>query len=205
MTEKRDKKALKHLYKDAVLKAVIPTLKAPKPIVSDGVYQDLTKAIVYQQISTKAADNIYARYLALIEFDVHNTAKPLAFDFDELRGVGLSRQKAGYVQNIAAFFTEEKIKEDFWEDKSDEEIIKYLTQVKGVGVWTVQMMLIFTLGRPDVFPIEDLAVRNAMKAVYGLTSEKKELRKELIEIANAWSPYQSLGSRYMWAWWREHR
>lgn len=205
MSKRGDKKALEHLYKDPVLKRVIPSLDAPKPIVSDGVYQDLTRAIVYQQISTKAADNIYGRYLELMAFDVHNTEFPLQFSIDELRSVGLSKQKAGYIQNIAGFFTEEKIKENYWEDKSDEAIINYLTQIKGVGVWTVQMILIFSLGRPDVFPIDDLAVRKAMQAVYGLKSEKKVLRKELTSIAEKWMPYRSLASRYMWAWMRANR
>lgn len=205
MSKKRDKKGLKHLSQDLNMADVIDQLNAPKPVVSEGVYQDLTKAIVYQQISTKAADNIYGRYLQLIEFDVHNTAKPLDFELEILRGVGLSRQKAGYIQNIATFFTEARIEESYWEDQSDEEIIKYLTQIKGVGVWTVQMILIFSLGRPDVFPIDDLAIRNAMKRVYKLDSEKTKLRKELIAIAEKWSPYQSLASRYMWQWLRENR
>jgi len=192
MSRKRDKKGLEFLSNDAVMAGVIKELHAPKPVVSDGVYQDLTKAIVYQQISTKAADNIYGRYLELIEFDV-------------LKSVGLSKQKAGYIQNISEFFTEEKIGETYWEDKSDDEILKYLTQIKGVGVWTVQMILIFSLGRPDVFPIDDLAIRNAMKRLYGLDMEKKKLRKALIKIADHWSPHRSLGSRYMWQWLRENR
>jgi len=205
MSRKRDKKGLEFLSNDAVMAGVIKELHAPKPVVSDGVYQDLTKAIVYQQISTKAADNIYGRYLELIEFDVHNTEKPMQFEFDVLKSVGLSKQKAGYIQNISEFFTEEKIGETYWEDKSDDEILKYLTQIKGVGVWTVQMILIFSLGRPDVFPIDDLAIRNAMKRLYGLDMEKKKLRKALIKIADHWSPHRSLGSRYMWQWLRENR
>jgi DNA-3-methyladenine glycosylase II len=81
---------------------------------------------------------------------------------------------------------------------SDAEVIQYLTQIKGVGKWTVQMILMFPMDRPNVFPIDDLGIRNVMKEMYGLELEKKELREKLIEIAENWHPYKSLASKYIW-------
>ena len=199
------KSILDHLKSDPIMATIIEGLDAPKPIVSNGVYQDLTKAIVYQQISTKAADSIYGRYLELIGMDVHNVHLPNEIDFDTLRSVGLSKQKATYIQNISAFFESEKIKDSDWESKSDEEIISYLSQIKGVGVWTVQMMLIFSLGRSDVFPDLDYAIQIAVKKNYKLKTEKTALLKEMRQLAEQWKPYRSFASRYLWQWLRENR
>ena len=87
-----------------------------------------------------------------------------------------------------------------WSSLSDDVIIKELTQIKGVGKWTVQMILMFTLGRPDVFPIDDLVVRNNMIRLYGVETKGKVMRQTLEEIAAKWSPYRSWGSRYIWKW-----
>lgn len=202
---KIDQKALRHLKKEKTLFKVITGLDAPKPAEPNGVYHDLTKAIIYQQISVKAADSIYKRYLELIDFEIDNVERPAEIAFDDLRSVGLSRQKANYIQNISTFFTEEKIHDDIWEEKTDEEIIKYLTQIKGVGEWTVQMILIFTLLRPDVLPVKDYAIQVAIKRIYKLETEKSALIKDMYRIAEAWKPYRSLASRYLWQWLRENR
>lgn len=202
---KIDQNALKHLHKEKTLSKVIASLEAPKPAIPNGVYHDLTKAIIYQQISVKAADSIYNRYLELIDFEIDNVERPAEIPFDDLRSVGLSRQKANYIQNISIFFSEEKIKEDGWDSMSDEEIIKYLTQIKGVGEWTVQMILIFTLLRPDVLPVKDYAIQVAMKRIYKLESEKAALIKDMYRIAEPWQPHRSLASRYLWQWLRENR
>ena len=199
------KKALAHLSKDLILKKIINKLDAPKPIVSDGVYADLIKAIIYQQISTKAADKIYERYTALVDFELQNPEVLLNTPFDDLRQAGLSRQKASYVQNIAEFFVAEKIKEDIWENMNDQDIVKYLTQIKGVGKWTVEMMLIFSLGRPDVFPDRDYAIQMVIKDLYDLKTDKTALIKDINVLAEMWSPYRTLASLYLWQWVRYNR
>ena len=193
-------KAINHISKDPVLKKIISTLDAPKPIVSNGVYADLIKAIIYQQISTKAADKIYERFSRLVELDLQNPLRLLSVDFEDLRGAGLSRQKASYVTNIADFFVDEKIKEDKWEKMNDQEIVDYLTQIKGVGKWTVEMMLIFSLGRPDVFPDRDYAIQMVIKDLYGLNTEKTALIKEINALALNWSPNRTLATLYLWQW-----
>jgi DNA-3-methyladenine glycosylase II len=201
----KTKKALNHISKDPVLKKIISTLDTPKPIVSNGVYADLIKAIIYQQISTKAADKIYERFTILVDLDLQNPLRLLSVDFEELRSAGLSRQKASYVSNIADFFVKEKIKEEMWDNMDDIEIINYLTQIKGVGKWTVEMMLIFSLGRPDVFPDRDYAIQMVIKDLYELKTEKTALIKEINALAMNWSPNRTLATLYLWQWVRHLR
>jgi DNA-3-methyladenine glycosylase II len=87
---------------------------------------------------------------------------------------------------------------DFLQTKSDEEIIAYLSQIKGVGKWTVQMILMFPMDRPNVFPVDDLGIQNAMKGLYSIALEKKELKAKMLEIASVWEPYRTLASKYLW-------
>jgi DNA-3-methyladenine glycosylase II len=202
---KKDKKAISHLQKDKVLAAVISAVPHPKISIPNNVLHDLIKAIVYQQISTKAADKIYHRLQELLDFDLSNPETILAVQEEDLKAVGLSRQKTSYVINIATFFKEEKIKDDLWEDLSDDEIIKYLTQIKGVGKWTVEMILIFTLYRDDIFPDGDYAIQVVMKELYKIKKEKKDLLLAMNKKAKKWIPYRSLASRYLWQHLREQR
>ena len=124
----------------------------------------------------------------------------MAMSTESLRGCGLSGQKSGYMQNIARFSIEEDLSDTFLQFMSDAEVLDYVSQIKGVGKWTVEMILMFALGREDVFPIDDLGIRNAMIALYGITSEKRALRTELDEIASKWSPYRSYACNLLWDW-----
>ena len=121
-------------------------------------------------------------------------------EVEDLRAVGLSRQKANYVKNVADFFIEQELLEKDWSNDSDESIIKLLTQIKGVGQWTVEMILMFTLHRPDVLPLDDLVIRNSMIALYGVEGKGKALKKKLLEVAEPWRPYRTWASRYLWQW-----
>jgi len=134
---------------------------------------------------------------ALFEDDP-NPVNLLEMEFDYLRNAGLSNQKANYVQNVARFFHEKKMMNFDWESLTDQEIIDLLTGIKGVGVWTTQMLLMFALNRNDVFPIGDLGIREGMKAIYKSNKEGKELRTELIKIADQWKPYRSIASKLIW-------
>ncbi|MGB0863679.1 MAG: DNA-3-methyladenine glycosylase family protein [Saprospiraceae bacterium] len=167
---------------------------------TEDVYFSLLRAINAQQLSVKAASTIFGRFLQLFE-----NGYPAAFvlkdmDFEALRSVGLSRQKAGYVLNVANYFYENKLQDANWEQYKDEEIIEMLTTIKGVGKWTVQMILIFSMNRMDVFPIDDLVVRQSMIKLYEVNPEqkKKALYSELTQIAEKWKPYRSVASRFMW-------
>lgn len=193
-----------HLVKDKTLHKVIATtdlLKLPK---SGNVFNELVKAIVYQQISYKAADSIYDRFTEKLGSENYLPDDLIKQKFEDLRSVGLSNQKAGYVQNIARFFKEKQLVDFDWNTMNDEEILDLLTQIKGVGTWTVHMILIFQLNRPDVFPDKDLAIQIVMKELYGITSEKRQLLVDMNKIAHKWSPFRSYASLYLWAWRRDN-
>ncbi len=185
--------------KDARLKQIIESVKDPiVPEPSVDIYFDLLQSIVSQQLSVKVAAIIWQRFLDLFP-DQYPTDCVLQQETDEvLRGVGLSRQKANYLRNVATFSIENGMDFELLSAKTDDEIIAYLTQIKGVGKWTVQMVLMFPMDRPNVFPVDDLGIQTKMIGHYNLKGEKKELRKQMLAIAESWEPYCSLASKYLW-------
>ncbi|HFA48660.1 MAG TPA: DNA-3-methyladenine glycosylase 2 family protein [Bacteroidetes bacterium] len=193
-----DKKIARHLSKDPVLKKLVETCPPPAFRKSVGLYPDLLRSIVGQQLSGKAAETIHGRFLGLFGDRSPRAKKLLSFEMEDLRSVGLSRQKASYLQNVSEFFLKEKIEHSDLEDMDDEAVIKYLTQIKGVGRWTVQMILMFSLNRPDVMPVDDLGIQNGMVKNYGLTGTGRALKQKMIETAEAWRPYRSYACWYMW-------
>jgi len=194
------KKGKSHLFKDPIFKRAMSSITALDLPKSGNVYNELVKNIVYQQISYKAADSIYGRFLKLLGKENYRPALLLKKDHEELRSVGLSNQKANYVKNISEFFQQEKLYKCDWSKLSDTEIVELLTQIKGVGTWTVEMILLFELERPDVFPYKDLAIQQSMQALYGLKLEKRALTDKMQEIAETWKPYRSLATLYLWSW-----
>ncbi|MEO0776434.1 MAG: DNA-3-methyladenine glycosylase 2 family protein, partial [Bacteroidota bacterium] len=118
----------------------------------------------------------------------------------DLRGVGLSRQKAQYFTNVARFTLREKLRSLDWSTYSDAGIMDFLGQIKGVGPWTVQMILLFSLGRPDVFPVKDLIIAQSMVKLYGVEAQGRAQLARLEAIAEAWRPYRSTACRYLWRW-----
>ncbi len=189
------------LLKDKQLSTVISSFSMKDNyIMEPDIFQALIYSIISQQISVKVASVIYKRFLDLYGLDMPKPESILNTPFETLRSVGLSRQKTNYILNISAFFNEAEHQNINWESLSDEEVIQKLTQIKGVGVWTAQMILMFTLNRPDVFPIGDLAIVNGMKKIYDLEQieDKKELKTKLLEISNKWSPYRTYACLYIW-------
>ncbi len=178
------------------------------PGLPDPVYLALLESIVSQQISVKAADAIFARFRALFPDQYPHADALLLKTTDELRSAGLSFQKIKYLQSVAEFSLQPSgatpaFDRTHLDALTDEEIVQYLVPIKGVGRWTVEMLLIFVLDRPDVFPIDDLVIRQRMMRAYpdqtnGLTG--KALYKILHEIADAWRPYRTTASRYLWRW-----
>jgi DNA-3-methyladenine glycosylase II len=187
-----------HLSKDARLAELIKTIKLPELNPDGDVYAALTRSIVSQQLSTKAAATIYGRFLDLFNNRYPDIETVLSSSIDELRAVGLSRQKASYIQNVATFFQHKAIVD--WSKLSDDQIIEQLTAIKGVGKWTVKMILMFTLSRLNVLPLDDLAIRTRMVQLYEVTIIGRALKPELTEIAEIWQPYRSVACRYLWAW-----
>ena len=193
-----DKKIARHLSKDLILKKLIKECPPPAFRISQGLYPDLLRSIVGQQLHGKAAETIHGRFLDLFKDGTPHVKKLLSMDMETLRSVGLSRQKASYIQNVSAFFLKEKIEHSDLDDMTDEAIIEYLTQIKGVGRWTVEMILLFSFQRPDVLPLDDLGIRNGMIAQYGIAETGRALKKRMMEVAEIWRPYRSYACWYMW-------
>lgn len=191
-------KIIQHLSLDPRMAAVIPHITLHEVEIHNDIYHDLLNSIVSQQLSVKAAATIYSRFLDLFPNRQAHAEFVATTDLEILRGVGLSYQKAGYIKNIAAYWIDNQEDMKNWLDMSDDDIIKELTQIKGVGKWTVQMILMFRLNRLDVFPIDDLGIRQGMVKIYGLEETGKDLIKKLHEIAEAWRPYRSVACRYVW-------
>jgi DNA-3-methyladenine glycosylase II len=188
----------RHLSKDPVLAKLVKKIPFPQSSNTKGVYQDLLGSIISQQLSGKVATVIENRFLALFEDGVPHTEKVTALEIPVLRSVGLSNQKATYMRNVAEFFQREKLENHDWASMADEDIIRYLTQIKGVGKWTVEMILMFSLRRPDVLPVDDYGIQSAIVQLYGLTETKKALRDRMVEIAEPWRPYRTYACYYLW-------
>jgi len=161
----------------------------------------LIGSIMSQQLSTKVAAVIHKRFLALYDDKEPAPQQVLNTPLTTLRSIGLSNAKASYVHNVAQFFVENDITDKKLKRMSNEEIIELLTQIKGVGQWTVEMLLMFTLGREDVFAIDDWGLRQSMIKLYKLDeTDKKLLREKLIKISLKWSPYRTYACIYLWQW-----
>ena len=141
---------------------------------------------------------IWNRFTDLFVDGYPDAESLLSKEHELLRNIGLSNNKANYVKNVAEFYLDNDMSFDYLQAMSDEQIIDYLTQIKGVGKWTVQMILMFPMDRPNVFPIDDLGIQNSMKNLYGINLEKKELKIRMNEISMKWDPYRSLASKYLW-------
>ena len=158
-------------------------------------FKSLLRSIIYQQLSGKAASKIHNRFLAIYDSDSHPTPDEVKLtSSDVLRSVGLSRQKISYIKNLCDFSLNNNIENI--DQLSDDEISKQLTQIKGIGQWTVDMFLMFTLNRLDVFPFGDLGVKKGLKKFENLKELPSE--KEMDSLSKKWSPYRSLAAWYMW-------
>lgn len=187
------------LHKDPKLSPIVHhcTITVPEP--QTRVFDQLLKSIISQQLSTKAAATIYARFLATFDPDQDTADQILKKEFQDFKAVGLSAQKANYIRHVAQHFTEHQLLNVDWQSWSDDAILDELTKIKGVGKWTAEMILMFTLGREDILPLDDLIIRNNMIKLYQVTTEKKQLMDDLKKIAEAWRPYRSYACYYLWA------
>ncbi len=190
---------IEHYRKDPVLYRAIRGLDIEiKPELNIDIYVSLLNSIVSQQLSIKVVRIIWQRFTDLFPMGYPDANQLLATDHRILRKVGLSNSKANYLKNVAEFSLAHDMSFEYLHEMSDEEVISYLTRIKGVGRWTVQMILMFPMDRPNVFPVDDLGIQNVMRDLYDLDLDRKELRKRLMEIADHWDPYRSLASKYIW-------
>jgi DNA-3-methyladenine glycosylase II len=191
-------KHIAHLKKDKKMSKVMEKTRPYAPKKEKDLYYVLLRSIAGQQLSVKAAATIWERFLGLFPKKYPEPKLLVKMSDTKLRAVGFSYQKAGYLKNIARFNIENKIDHVSLGKMNDEEIIEYLTQIKGVGKWTVEMLLMFALARPDVFPSGDLGIVNGMKKIYKLREEGKELKRKCEQIALKWEPYRSHACFYIW-------
>lgn len=188
--------ALKHLKKDQRLSPLIDKFIVPPLLPSVDLYQNLLESIVSQQLSVKAADTIFKRFLALFPGESLPTpAEVLKISDEALRACGLSRQKASYLKSLSELILEGQLILEDLDSLPDEEVILLLTKVKGIGRWTAEMFLIFTLGRPDIFSLGDLGLRTAVSRLYGVDRDNL---KAIEDISLQWQPVRSLASRFLW-------
>lgn len=181
--------AYAHLRTDPTLAALIDEHGEIAVERADDPFARLVTAIISQQLSVQSAAAIRERLFDRYEITPDGIR---AADEEGMRECGLSSQKIRYVRNIAAHF-EDGVSHDYFADLTDEEVIDDLTEITGVGVWTAKMFLMSVLAREDVFPVEDLGIRNGMTKLYDLEDEQK-----MVEKADDWRPYRSYASRYVW-------
>ncbi|MFZ3009547.1 MAG: DNA-3-methyladenine glycosylase [Candidatus Microsaccharimonas sp.] len=184
---------------DPILSPIIALEPLPNITPHKNYYQELVESIVSQQLSVKAARTIMNRFLGLFPSgDFPIPAMILEKDVEELRSVGLSRQKATYIQDLAVKVIEGTVQFDHLDTLSNDEVIAELTQIKGVGVWTVHMFLLFCMGRLDVLPTGDLGIKNGIFKLYDLKDKPSPEDIEKIAKKYKWHPYESVASWYVW-------
>jgi DNA-3-methyladenine glycosylase II len=189
---------LEHLRQDKKLAKIIDRVGVLKIKKHDDLYLALQRSIVSQQLSVKAAATIWGRYETIFPENYPHPELVLKMDVEKMRAAGLSYQKAGYIQNIARFSKEETLDYHKLKKMEDEELITYLTQIKGVGRWTTEMILMFTLGRENVLPLDDLGIQMAMIKMFNIKGDKKQMKLKMIKHAEKWEPYRTLACKYLW-------
>ena len=190
-----------HLAKDRKLARVISEQEPVQLKFHKNITLRLCASIMSQQLSTKVAKVIYHRFLELYGGEEPTPRQIADTPFDQLRAIGLSNAKVQYVLNVAQFALDHGLEDKKLKKMSNEEIIDLLTQIKGVGRWTVEMLLMFTLGREDVFAVDDYGIQVAMKKIYKLDdSNKKAFKEKMVSISGKWAPYRTYACLHLWQW-----
>tara|TARA_B100000214_G_C23867182_1_gene580825 strand:+ start:227 stop:841 length:615 start_codon:yes stop_codon:yes gene_type:complete len=189
------KQSIDFLVKDKKLKTLIEKYPYPRFKPDDNYFNALSKSIIYQQLSGKVAKIIYNRFLALFKKEIPKPEQYLGFENHKLKSIGLSKQKIDYIKNVSNFFIKDGYNINF-KTESEKEIGRKLIKIKGIGQWTVDMFMMFTLCKTDILPVGDLGIKNAFKELYNL----KELPSEgfMLEKALAWKPYRTIACCYLW-------
>ena len=189
-----------HLRKDKKLASIIATPLEPLKRRKN-IPLRLMASIMGQQLSTKVAKVIYHRFLNLYDGKEPKPEQVLDTAPEVLRSIGLSHAKVQYVKNVAQFCIVEKISDTKLAKMDEEDIVQLLTQIKGVGKWTVEMLMMFTLARQDIFAVDDLGIQQSMIKLYNLGKlDKKQLRGRMLKISGKWSPYRTYACLHLWGW-----
>ena len=187
--------AIRHLKKDRKLAKVIDQVGSYNLPITKNPYESLVEAIITQQLSGKAADSISARFRDIYG-KFPKPADVLRTSDGKLRKAGLSYMKVSYIKDLSNKVESKELRLSYMKNLTDEEVIEQLTIVKGIGRWTAEMFLIFSLGRQDVLPVGDLGLKKGIQKLYSLSElpEKEEMEK----IAQKWRPYRSVATWYLW-------
>ncbi len=192
---------IKHLSKDRIFRRVLAVQEPVTLTRKRNVFLSLCSSIMSQQLSTRVAAVINNRFLSLYPGKKPSPEDILNTDTETLRSIGLSNAKAAYVQHVARFALEQGLDNRTLNKLENEELIAYLTQIKGVGRWTVEMLMMFTLAREDVFAVGDLGIQIAMSELYGIDrGDKKKLQQEMLGLSERWSPYRTYACLHLWRW-----
>lgn len=183
---------------DPVMRRLIDAYPRPRFIKHENYYHELVSSIISQQLSVSAARAIETRFKTLFDNQFPSPEQILTVDVETLRGIGFSRPKARYVQDLADKIIAGDVRFDTIDDLTNDEIIAELTRVKGIGEWTVHMFLMFCMARLDVLPTGDLGIRNAVTHLYGLPSQASPDDVRAVAEKNNWRPYESIASWYAW-------
>lgn len=188
-------KAINHLSKIKEFQILIDKNPIPMFKKNDNYFDALSKSIIYQQLSGKVAKIIYHRFISLFKQNSPNAKECLKLSIKDLKGIGLSRQKISYINNLSEFFIENNNLIDF-NKLTDEEIAKKLLSIKGIGPWTVDMFMMFTMLKVDILPLGDLGIKKAIQKLYKLQNLPSD--KLMIEKSLKWKPYRTIASCYLW-------
>ena len=183
------------MRRDRILKKLIPQhqdqcLQAPSP-----AFMTLARAIIGQQVSTKAADTVWQRFTEKCGRRP-TPASVAALELDDLRALGLSKRKSEYIADLAVHFDQKKVKPAAWSAMDDEAVIADLCAIRGIGRWTVEMLLIYTLERADILPADDFGVRDGYRRLKGLSDAPKP--RAMSDLGAAWSPHRTAAAWYLW-------
>lgn len=192
------KAALIHLQQDLGLKNLIDRFGILNYRPGKELFTSLVYSIIEQQLSGKAADTIYSRFLGLFPARKFTPELILTTELDKLRSIGTSWAKARSLHDLSQKVLDGTLQLNKLKDLSDEEVTAHLVQVKGIGRWTAEMSLMFTLHRPDVLPLDDLGIQNAFIKHYGLKRNSKLLKIKMLKIAQKWRPYRTVACWYLW-------
>jgi DNA-3-methyladenine glycosylase II len=190
------RKIVKHLQKDPVLGAIVERVGPYGIQFREPTFETLVRSIVSQQLSTKVARVIFSRLADAMPDGGLTPGNILKMRPDKMRRLGLSGQKTEYIRSLARHARDGSLDFDKFPEMDDAAVIECLTQVKGIGVWTAHMFLIFGLQRPDVLAVGDLGIRSAIRKAYGL--EELPKRAEIEKMAEGWRPYSSAACWYLW-------
>ena len=187
--------SIEHLSKDRKIKTLIDRYPIPNFSPNDNYFDALSKSIIYQQLSGKVAKIIYTRFLSLFKNKTPEPNQYLNMKTSDLKSIGLSKQKINYINNVSTFFIN-KDSQILFKTNADKEIERQLIVIKGIGQWTVDMFMMFTLCKTDILPVGDLGIKKAFKELYDL----KELPSEKLmkEKAISWRPYRTIACCYLW-------